>query len=295
MPNPFTIHVFSTNGDPEGIRIISKTNWSGVAVAFPRELVNEVVKEEYAQQPGTYILAGNLAEETIYIGEADPVGVRLKQHLQKDWWTWGVFFVDTHGLGKTEVQFLESELVRIAHSTGNAILMNRNVPNAPHMTRQSKAAAEVFLNEILLILPMIGLRAFSKPKIQPTEDQQEEEPVSSDRDTIVVPAKEEGFNSVFIGKDSWWAVRISQQHIPKIKYIAAYQVAPISAITHIAEIHEIVPYQDSGKYLVNFKGKAKKLDNVVRLKEGKVGSQPQSARYTSYDKLMSAKYVHELW
>ncbi|EXF90965.1 hypothetical protein HK44_029045 (plasmid) [Pseudomonas fluorescens HK44] len=32
-------------------------------------------------QVGIYILVGNAAEETIYIGEADPVGDRLKNHV----------------------------------------------------------------------------------------------------------------------------------------------------------------------------------------------------------------------
>ena len=115
MSNPFTIEIFSTTGDPDGIRIIQKSNWSGVGVVFPRDSLNEVLNEDYTQdytqRPGVYILVGDLAEETIYVGEADPISVRLKQHLKKDW-SWGVFFVDSHGLGKTEVKFLESELVK---------------------------------------------------------------------------------------------------------------------------------------------------------------------------------------
>lgn len=63
MPNPFTIHIFSTTGDPEGIREITKTNWSGVGVAFPREMVKEVVKEDQAKSPGVYILVGDLAKK----------------------------------------------------------------------------------------------------------------------------------------------------------------------------------------------------------------------------------------
>ena len=42
------------------------------------------LREEYARRPGVYVLVGDLAEETVYIGEADPVAVRLKQHLAKD-------------------------------------------------------------------------------------------------------------------------------------------------------------------------------------------------------------------
>ena len=57
-------------------------------------------------------------------------------------------------------------------------------------------------------------------------------------DTIIVPAHEEGFNEVFLGEDQWYAIRISAAMKDKIKFIAAYQVAPISAITHVAEVKE---------------------------------------------------------
>ena len=303
MANPFTIEIFSTTGDPQGVRIIQKTNWSGVGVVFPRESIAEVIKEEHAKRPGVYILVGDLAEETVYIGEADPVSVRLKQHLQKDW-SWGVFFVDSHGLGKTEVQFLESELVRIAQQTSTAILMNKNIPSKPNMSRPSQAAATVFLNEMLLILPMIGIKAFSPLRNSTSPSFAKEldpkphkaEHVSEGGwDTIVIPARQEGFVNVFLGENCWYAIRINAREISKLKYIAAYQVAPISAVTYLAEIAEILPYQNSGKYLVKFKSKATELKKPIGLQKGKVGSQPQSPRYTSYEKIMRSSYLHELW
>jgi hypothetical protein len=301
MPHPFTIEIFSTTGDPQGIRVIQKTNWSGVGVVFPREKIEEAIKEEHAKRPGVYILVGDLAEETVYIGEADPVDVRLKQHLQKDW-SWGVFFVDSHGLGKTEVQFLEAELVRIARETGAAVLMNRNVPSKPNMSRQSQAAATVFLSEMLLILPMIGIKAFSKPKpassvVSLIENKPHVSTIIQlvQDDTIVIPAKEDGFKNVFLEQNCWYAIRLNAREISKLKYIAAYQVAPISAITHIAEIKEILPYQDSGKYIVNFKSKAVALKNPITLSHGKAGSQPQSPRYTRYEKIIGSSKLHELW
>ena len=298
MSNPFTIHIFSTTGDPDGIRIIHKSNWSGVGVVFPRSSLKEVLNEEDAQNPGVYILVGALAEETIYIGEADPISARLKQHLKKDW-SWGIFFVDSHGLGKTEIKFLESELVKIAQKEANSILMNRNAPNRPNMTRQSKAAANVFLQEMLLILPMIGINAFTKSRddsISFTQDSSlPKVDESNDSDTIVVPARPDGFKAVFIGEDQWYAIRINAREIPKFKYIAAYQVAPISAITYIAEIKEILPYRDSGKYVVKFKDKATPLENPVKLQKGKLGSAPQGPRHTVYEKLINARHLHQLW
>jgi hypothetical protein len=300
VANPFTIEIFSTSGDPAGIRIITKTNWSGVGVVFPRELMNEAIKEDYAKRPGVYLLVGDLAEETVYVGEADPIAVRLKQHATRDW-SWGVFFVDSHSLGKTEIQFLESELVRIAQENKTSILMNRNIPTKPNMSRQSEATAAVFLSEMLLILPLIGVRAFSKAKatknadVKAIEDTEAATAVGRDWDTLVVPAKEDGFRAVFLDKNCWYAIRIAEKNIPKLKYIAAYQIAPISAVTYIAEIEEIAPYENTGKMIIKFKNAATLLANAIKLREGKLGSQPQAARYTSREKLLRAQYLDELW
>jgi hypothetical protein len=41
--------------------------------------------------------------------------------------------------------------------------------------------------------------------------------------------------------------------IPKIRYIGVYQVAPVSAITYLAEVASIEPWKDTEKYCVNFK------------------------------------------
>lgn len=61
----------------------------------------------------------------------------------------------------------------------------------------------------------------------------------SEWDTIVVPANEDGFNRVFLGENCWWAIRISSSMIDRIKYIAAYQTAPVSAITYLGEVSKI--------------------------------------------------------
>jgi hypothetical protein len=75
--------------------------------------------------------------------------------------------------------------------------------------------------------------------------------------TVVVAAKEEGFEKEFLGNNRWFAIRISPSMIDRIKYIAAYQVAPVSSITHYAEIASIDKWQDTNKYILTFKSTAK--------------------------------------
>ena len=259
---PFSITLFATSGDPEGIRHLQKSNWSGYGVVFNRTMFSLLKEQPGFSQAGIYILVGNAAEETIYIGEADPVGDRLKSHVaNKEDWVWGVYFFDSsHNIGKTEVQDLEAALVALAKKHGRAILLNKTVPTAPTMAPAAKATAQAFLTDMLLILPMIGINAFTPQRKENTSDQVQL--VGSEGgqfDTIVVPAREEGFHRRFLNDNCWFAVRINAKHISKLKFIASYQVAPIAAITHIAEIESIKLYNDTGKYMIKFKGEATEI------------------------------------
>jgi hypothetical protein len=110
-------------------------------------------------------------------------------------------------------------------------------------------------------------------------------------DTIVVPAKEDGFNNVFLAQNQWFAVRIGAAMKDRIKYIAAYQVAPISAITHVAEVDSILPYNNTGKYLIKFKDKAKEIGPIKTLD---INKKPQGPIYVQYQKLIISKNIDEL-
>jgi hypothetical protein len=116
----------------------------------------------------------------------------------------------------------------------------------------------------------------------------------SNIDTVVVPAQPEGFNEVFIGENCWYAIRIHSSMIPKIKHIAAYQVAPESAITHVAEVKKIERWKDSSKYILYFTEPAKAITPIKLIPKpnGKVKA-PQSIRYTSFERLMKAKNLDE--
>lgn len=122
-------------------------------------------------------------------------------------------------------------------------------------------------------------------------------PANSDADeldTIVVPAREDGFVEEFLKNDRWFAIRISATMLEKIKYIAAYQVAPISGITYIAEVERIEKYRDTGKYIVFFKPGTVKKINKVSLGTKK-GLAPQAPRYSSHRTITTAKSLDDLW
>lgn len=114
------------------------------------------------------------------------------------------------------------------------------------------------------------------------------------KDTIIVPAKLDGFKEVFLGEDRWYSINISKDRIPYLKYIAAYQSQPVSAVTYVAKIDYIdeSPYQP-GKKMVIFDGSAKQLRRPIPRGDDYLAL--QSPRYTNHKKLNSAQSTDDLF
>jgi hypothetical protein len=302
MADPFTIRIFVPDGEPEGVRLIDRMNWTGLGIAFPRTKWTDVRPRPEMERTGVYILVGYKSDDvdlpTLYIGQADGVRWRIDSHAaNKDFWDWGVVFVSTNsGLNRAHVTWLEYALVKRAQEAKRCHLDNGNSPQEPGLSEAEKADTRGFLREILQIMPLVGLRAFEIPKAVATPqaiDPAKVAPaVSQELDTVIVPAQKEGFEQVFLGEDCWYAIRISGGMLGKIKYIAGYQTQPISAITHVAPVASIEPYGEDGKYKLVFSEKAKPITPIP------YGDAPSGAmqgpRYTSFAKLQTAKKLADL-
>ena len=113
------------------------------------------------------------------------------------------------------------------------------------------------------------------------------------RDTIIVPAQQDGFHRAFLGANAWWAIRVAEKHRPNLRWIAGYQTQPVSAITHLAEIDHFEPYGDAGKWKVVFKAPAVALQQAIPFGDAPSGAM-QGSRYTTRKALLSAKTLKDL-
>ena len=164
---PFSLRIFVADGDPDGLRIVERSNWIGKAVIFPRALFPQVRSRSEFQQTGVYLLLGPRTQgdgEMLYIGEGDPVRPRLEQHYAgKDFWTRCVFFVaGPDQLNKAHVQYLEAQLVSRARGAKRMPLENANTPSEPTLSEADRADMNVFLHNILGMLPVFGIHAFEQ-------------------------------------------------------------------------------------------------------------------------------------
>lgn len=303
--NPFTIRIFVPDGDPEGVRIIDRMNWTGHGVVFPREKWPATRQRSEFSRTGLYILSGYKSAEdelpTVYIGEGDVIRNRIESHFQnKDFWDRAIVFTaSNNSLNKAHVKWLEYALVNRAVQAKRSILDNGNEPQEPALSEAERADIQAFLQEILQILPLIGLRAFemakpvATPQLKPEADCASPSTLKGQLDTVIVPAQQDGFEKVFLGEKCWHAIRISGGMLPKIKFIAAYRTHPESKVTHYAPVASIQPYGEEGKYKLIFAEAATPI-NPIPFADAPQGSM-QGPRYTTFTKLQKAKKLTDLF
>lgn len=124
-----------------------------------------------------YFLVGPPAESgdspSLYVGECDPLRPRLEDHYKrKDFWTHAIAFTSKdENLNKAHVQYLESRLVSLAREAKRCTLENGNIPALPSLSEADTAEMDAFLDEMLVILPILGLYAFERPQA-PLQSQQ---------------------------------------------------------------------------------------------------------------------------
>jgi hypothetical protein len=175
-----TIKLFLPHGDAKRLRVGEVSNWTGKALAAPRTELDELLAREELESAGVYFLLGtnpDTGQLQAYIGEAEVIRDRLKQHKAKalDFWTSVVVFISKdENLTKAHVRFLENRLWQESKLAGRYELENTNGSN-PKLPESDREDMEVYLSRIRQVLPVLGsdlltpISGSTKPtKAQPT-------------------------------------------------------------------------------------------------------------------------------
>src|SRR5947207_1180967 len=126
-----TIRLYLTDGSPTGPIVAEIINWTGRVTVVPRPQLAELAKREDLRRTGIYVLVGPDAtsgRDRVYIGEADEVFERLKQHDKdetKDFWTRAAAITSKdQNITKSHGRYLESRLIELATDAGQAEISN---------------------------------------------------------------------------------------------------------------------------------------------------------------------------
>jgi len=168
MNEPLSIKIFLAKGSASSLRTAEISNWSGKAIACSRKELDELAKREEAIRPGVYFLIGNdieTGEPSVYVGEAEEVAKRLKQHISKEFWNQVVAFVSKdENLTKAHIKYLEGKLIEIGNKAGKGVIQNSQSSGA-RLPESDQAEMDIFLDRILKLLPVLGTSLFSIPEV----------------------------------------------------------------------------------------------------------------------------------
>lgn len=164
----FSVKIFFPSGNPAGVGVIEKSNRLTIGVVFPRSLFAEVRKRSEIEGAGVYVLwesDGSSQLPRVYVGQAERLKSRLDNHARnKDFWTQGVFFTSKdRNLNKAHAQHLEARLIELSKKAARCSLDNKDTPQQPSLSEADRADAESYLSDILLCLPVLGVRYFETP------------------------------------------------------------------------------------------------------------------------------------
>jgi hypothetical protein len=176
-----SIRIYLADAEVGGIRHAEIVNWTGQALAFPRNKVPELKNWPEVRRQGVYFLLGpdeQSLQDAVYIGEAEIVAERVAQHhINKDFWTECVAFTSKdENLTKSHIKYLESRLVGRALAAGRYLVKNSSTPQESGLPRADKDAMDEFATYIRTLLGVLGHRvldsvlSLAKPEVSIAND-----------------------------------------------------------------------------------------------------------------------------
>jgi len=294
-----TIQIFLKDYDIDSVKIAELSNSMAKVFVIPRSELDWAKTRKELQQPALYMLFDD-ERTTVYIGECENFNNRVKDHsVKKSFWQSAVICIsNSDSINKADVKFLESYAIQRAVEIGRFNIQNMNSPTSITMREFDKATILDYFSDVELLLTTLGFNLY-----EPLKDESNAEAIiyppnntkdERSYDTIVAPCSGDGFRSAFINENSWWAVRIGQTSLAKLKYVSLYESAPVSSIRAYAKIKKIEPYQNNpGKYIIHHDGNIIYFDNPIKL-----GKYPnlalQGSRYYKLSDMQASADMAEL-
>lgn len=168
-----TIQMFIFDGNPNGRIMCELSNWNGRVYKIARSELSLFSNRKDANNTGIYFLFGkdDTNKDTVYIGEAEKVSDRLKQHLNDmNYWNDCIAVISKDDLlNKAHVKFLENKFYKLAVDSGRFVIINSTVPTLSSVSEYDEAMLEEFIENARLLVNTLGYKAF-EPISQPSNN-----------------------------------------------------------------------------------------------------------------------------
>ena len=166
------IELFLVNGTAVSLITAELSNWNGMAVKIPRVELSSCNNDDITK-PGVYFLfcKEDDGSDSVYIGEAENVQERLKQHVrdyqsEKEtyYWNTAVIFVG-RDLNKAMIRYLENQFVQIARESKRYLVLTKNTYQNTVLKDSQKAVMEEFIDNVKTLINALGYKVL-EPLVQ---------------------------------------------------------------------------------------------------------------------------------
>lgn len=159
-----TIQLYIFNGNPNSRIMCELSNWNGRVYKVSRNELSQFEKRNDASHTGVYFLFGKDEDNniTVYIGEAENIVSRLKQHISdKNYWNDAIAVISKDDLlNKAHVKYLENEFYSLAKDAARSVVINRSVPTRSSISEYDEAMLKEFVENTKLLVNTLGYKVF---------------------------------------------------------------------------------------------------------------------------------------
>ena len=161
-----TIQMCIFDGNPNGRIMCELSNWNGRVYKISRSDLNEFSSREDSSHTGVYFLFGKDDDnnDTVYIGEAERMLIRLKQHLKdENYWNDCIVVISKDNvLNKAHVKYLENKFYNLANDSKKATIINNTIPTCSSISEFDQSMLEEFIDNAKLLVNTLGYKVFDK-------------------------------------------------------------------------------------------------------------------------------------
>lgn len=173
-----TIQMCIFDGNPNGRIMCELSNWNGRVYKIARKDLNEFSNRIDCEYTGIYFLFGKDEDnnDTVYIGEAEKMLIRLKQHLKdSNYWNDCVVVLSKDNiLNKAHVKYLENKFYTLAVEAKRSSIINNTIPTCSSISEFDESMLVEFIENAKLLVNTLGYKVFDKIDIPPTEKESNE-------------------------------------------------------------------------------------------------------------------------
>lgn len=159
-----TIQMYIFDGNPNGRIMCELSNWNGRVYKISRNELATFSNRPDAENTDIYFLFGKDENnvDTLYVGEAEKILTRLKQHLKDAlYWSDCIVVVSKDNLlNKAHVKFLESKFYGLAKTAGRSVVINSTVPTCSSISEYDEAMLLEFISNTKLLVNTLGYKIF---------------------------------------------------------------------------------------------------------------------------------------